>query len=277
VRTARVRCWCSPQPSESRRSDQSATAYYGSGAAAVYLRPELDAELNSGIQQSGGSAGEIHGKVYEKAGGRKKNLVRRVLLGEVGWSSTEDDGLAQCKNALQMVLQLAHPDPAKRLMVYTDASDEHWGAVITQISPATAQRPLSEQDHEPLLMLSGTFSGSAKRWAIVEKEAYAIVETCRRADYLLHRQDGFALDTDHRNLRYIFDPHSVSSSVPKYTADKLHRWALLLMAYKYEIYDISGEDNVWADLLSRWGTSLRTVCAIRRVPLPLSPQLDDSF
>jgi hypothetical protein len=100
-------------------------------------------------------------KVYEKPGGRKKNLVRRVLLSEVGWSSTEDDGLAQCKNALQKVLQLAHPDPAKQLMVYTDASDEHWGAVITQISPVTAQRPLSEQDHEPLLMLSGTFSGSA--------------------------------------------------------------------------------------------------------------------
>jgi hypothetical protein len=96
------------------------------------------------------------------------------------------------------------------------------------------------------------------------------VETCRRADYLLHRQDGFALHTDHRNLRYIFDPHSVSSSVPKYTADKLHRWALLMMAYKYDIYDISGEDNVWADLLSRRGTSLRTVGAIRRVPLPLS-------
>ncbi|EGZ26619.1 hypothetical protein PHYSODRAFT_250343, partial [Phytophthora sojae] len=82
-------------------------------------------------------------------------------------------------------------------------------------------------------------------------EAYAIVETCRRADYLLHRQDDFALFTDHRNLQYIFDPHSVPSSVPKYTADKLHRWSLLLMGYKYEIYDIAGDDNVWADLLSR--------------------------
>ncbi|KAG2769498.1 hypothetical protein PC116_g1514 [Phytophthora cactorum] len=49
------------------------------------------------------------------------------------------------------------------------------------------------------------------------------------------------------------------------------------MAYKYDIHDISGEENVWADLLSRWGSSFKTVCAIRQVDLPLSPQLDDSF
>ncbi|OWY94851.1 hypothetical protein PHMEG_00035302 [Phytophthora megakarya] len=110
-------------------------------------------------------------------------------------------------------------------------------------------------------MLSDTFSGSAKRWVIVEKEA----------------QDEFDLFTDHRNLRYIFDPHSVSNSVPKYIADKLHRWSLLLMGYNYDNHDISGEDNVWADLLSRWGSSFKTVCAIRQVSLPLSPQLDESF
>ncbi|KAG3194621.1 hypothetical protein PC128_g9193 [Phytophthora cactorum] len=216
-------------------------------------------------------------KVYQQAGGRKKNQVRKILLGDAGWGDAEGECLEQCKEALKNALQLAHPTPGKRLSVYTDASDAHWGAAITQISPDTASRPLSEQDHEPLLMLSGTFSGSAKRWAIVEKEAYAIIETCRRADYLLHRPDGFALFTDHRNLRYIFDPHSVSKSVPRYTADKLHRWSMLLMAYKYDIHDISAEKNVWADLLSRWGSSFKTVCAIRQVDLPLSPQLDDSF
>ncbi|KAG3098431.1 hypothetical protein PI125_g15326 [Phytophthora idaei] len=216
-------------------------------------------------------------KVYQQAGGRKNNQVRKILLGDAGWGDAEGECLEQCKEALKNALQLAHPTPGKRLSVYTDASDAHWGAAITQISPDTASRPLSGQDHEPLLMLSGTFSGSAKRWAIVEKEAYAIIETCRRTDYLLHRPDGFALFTAHRNLWYIFDPYSVSKSVPRYTADKLHRWSMLLMAYKYDIHDISGEENVWADLLSRWGSSFKTVCAIRQVDLPLSPQLDDSF
>ncbi|GMF13375.1 unnamed protein product [Phytophthora lilii] len=168
-------------------------------------------------------------KVYERAGGRKKTQVRKVTLSDVGWGEAEVASLENCKQSLQNALRLAHPDPEKLLSVFTDASDEHWGAAITQIPSDQAARPLSEQEHQPLMMLSGSFSGAAKRWAIVEKEAYAIVETCRRADFLLHRQDGFALITDHRNLRFIFDPHSVSNSVPKYTADKLHRWSLLLM------------------------------------------------
>ncbi|OWZ02136.1 LOW QUALITY PROTEIN: hypothetical protein PHMEG_00026351, partial [Phytophthora megakarya] len=194
--------------------------------------------------------------VYERAGGRKKTQVRAIKLCDVGWSDAEVACVQQCKSALQHALLLAHPDPEKLLTVYTDASDEHWGAAITQIPRDHATRPISEQGHEPLMMLSGSFSGAARRWAIVEKEAYAIVETCRRADYLLHRPDGFALFTDHRNLCYIFDPHSISSSVPKYTADKLHRWSLLLMRYQYEIHDIAGDENV---------------------PVPLWSQLDGDF
>lgn len=34
---------------------------------------------------------------------------------------------------------------------------------------------------------------------------------------------------------------------------------------------------MWANLLSRWGSSFRTVCAIRQVSLPLFPQLDEAF
>lgn len=220
---------------------------------------------------------ELMERVYALAGGRKKNQVRKVFLEDASWSETEETCLDQCKSALAHALQLAHPDPQKRLCVFTDASDAHWGAAITQVSHDQAAKPLSEQNHEPLMMLSGSFSGAAQRWAIVEKEAFAIIETCRRADYLLHRPDGFVLFTDHRNLRYIFNPHGVSSAVPKYTADKLHRWALLLMAYRYEIHDIAGDDNVWADLLSRWGSSFKTVCAISQLRMPLSPQLDREF
>ncbi|OWZ02820.1 LOW QUALITY PROTEIN: Chromodomain protein [Phytophthora megakarya] len=113
--------------------------------------------------------------------------------------------------------------------------------------------------------------------AYSRKEAYAILETRRRSYYLLHRPDGFALFTDHRDLCYIFDPHGISNSVPKYTADKLDRWSLLLMRYQYAIHDIAGDETVWADLLSRWGSSFKTICAIWQVPVPLSPQLDGDF
>jgi hypothetical protein len=217
-------------------------------------------------------------RVYQVAHGRTKRKAANVLLADIGWGQAEDVALAEAKEALSSVVALAHPDPTKLLCVFADASEEYWGgAVVTQIPREHKTRVLEEQDHQPLMFLSGTFSGTAKKWAIVEKEAFALVETCKRADYLLHSDSGFMLFTDHRNLRYIFDPHSVKAVVPKYTADKLQRWALLLMGYHYTIFDIAGKANVWADLLSRWGSARSSICAIHLADVPLSPMLQDDY
>ena len=39
----------------------------------------------------------------------------------------------------------------------------------------------------------------------------------------------------------------------KYQADKLQRWSLIMSTFNYKIEVLPGVDNVWADLLSRWG------------------------
>ncbi|POM66566.1 Hypothetical protein PHPALM_17552 [Phytophthora palmivora] len=224
---------------------------------------ELDAQLATSLQQTFSLAGVADGRsIYKRAGGRKKNMMKNILFSEVGWSQEEIDCFERCKSALGNALQLAHPDPAKRLCVFTDASEDHWGAVMTQMPQDQQLRPLSEQDHAPQMMLSGTFSGSAK----LERKAFAIVETCRRADYLLHRADGFALSQI-----------AETSATFLSSRGQVHWWSLLLMAYRYDIYDIAGEENVWADLLSRWGCSFKSVCTIRQIALPMSPQLDKSF
>ena len=218
---------------------------------------------------------EFMERVYKSAAGRTKQKVAKVNLVEIGWSELENGCLERCKVMLGDAVTLAHQDPKKLTCVFTDASEGHWGAVVTQISPEAESLVLEDQDHEPLMFLSGSFSGAASRWAIVEKEAFAIVETFNRADYLLHRPGGFALFTDHANLKFIFDPASVNASIPKYTAAKLDRWALLLMGYEYRIHSITGESNVWADLLSRWGR-LKSVCALMNVPM-VSPMQEKDF
>ncbi|ETV95821.1 hypothetical protein H310_10866 [Aphanomyces invadans] len=181
-----------------------------------------------------------------------------VLLADVGWDESHVAAVEATKKALTNLVELSHPKPDMRLCVFADASEEHW-------------------DHEPLMFLSGIFTGAASRWSIVEKEAYAIVETLVRADYLLHPSAGFNLYTDHRNLKFIFSPTAVVASVPKYTAQKLERWALLLMGYNYEIHDIPGESNVWADLLSQWGSPRKSICAITSESLLVSPLRSNSF
>ena len=42
-------------------------------------------------------------------------------------------------------------------------------------------------------------------------------------------------------------------AVAKPQADRLERWALFLRCFKYQVFHIDGDSNVWADMLSRWG------------------------
>ena len=129
-------------------------------------------------------------RVFAAAGGkRNKQLAARVKLADVGWDSSHQEALERTKAALNHVVELCHPDPAQRLCVFADAL--HWGSVITGVPVAQLDHPIEAMNHEPLMFLSGTFSGAAKRWSICEKEAYAIVETLVRADYLLHPAAGF--------------------------------------------------------------------------------------
>ncbi len=53
---------------------------------------------------------------------------------------------------------------------------------------------------------------------------------------------------------YLFDPQYRPATVKKFTEEKLQRWALRLNAFPFTIEHVSGEDNVWADLLTRWGS-----------------------
>ncbi|GMF60954.1 unnamed protein product [Phytophthora fragariaefolia] len=55
------------------------------------------------------------------------------------------------------------------------------------------------------------------------------------------------------DLIYIFNSYAVDAGIHRYQADKLQRWALGLSCFNYEIEHVSGEGNVWGDLLSRRG------------------------
>ena len=224
---------------------------------------------------------ELVEQCMAKCGSRKKTKLTKIALSECGWSEIHERALERVKSALKAMVPMAHPKDDQDICVYTDASQDHWGAVITQVVPGELSKPLSDQQHQPLAFLSGSFKGSSSRWPIVEKEAFAIVETCKRMEYLLLRNRGFHLFTDHRNLQYIFDPTSVDSNIARYQADKLQRWSMVLASFKYEIEFVSGEDNVWGDLLSRWGAPATTpatkkICQLVVVD-QVSPLQDPEF
>jgi RNase H-like domain found in reverse transcriptase len=70
---------------------------------------------------------------------------------------------------------LAHPRDEMRLCFYTDASQKIWSAVVTQVPPRDLDKPLADQQQEPLAFISGAFKDASSRWPIVEKEAFEIV------------------------------------------------------------------------------------------------------
>lgn len=54
------------------------------------------------------------------------------------------------------------------------------------------------------------------------------------------------------------------------------RWAIKLSAYRYVIEHVSGDRNVWADMLSRWvvALSMRSGSKKSHCPIKHDPDLD---
>jgi transposase InsO family protein len=216
--------------------------------------------------------------VYTRAGGKRtKTAVARVLIADAGWTDTHQKAFECCQNALSHATTLSHPSYEKRVCLYTDASQEFWSASATQVPPGDLDLPSDEQRHEPLAFLSGSFTGAMRRWPIIEKEAYAIIAACDRLDWLLQRADGFSLFTDHHNLLYVFNPNGSHGAQSAHSAAKLIRWALKLSSYRYTIEHVSGSDNVWSDMLTRWAAPSLQVRASVLMLAPVAPTLDSSF
>ena len=214
-------------------------------------------------------------EIYRLAASRKKIRCKTVLLSSVGWNRDHVTCYEKCKTVLQEAITLSHPPEDAVVCLFTDASIDFHGGIATWIPSSSIDLPFAEQPHKPLAFLSGAFTGSQSRWNIVEKEAYAIVHAVSKLDYLLIRPTGFLIFTDHQNLRYIFNPYGENPSIQRHTANKLQRWALILMNFNYKIAHIPGLENVWGDLLSRWGSSTTKICTLFQVPR--SPILDAEF
>eukprot|EP00737_Agarophyton_chilense_P004166 gb/GEZJ01005113.1/.p1 GENE.gb/GEZJ01005113.1/~~gb/GEZJ01005113.1/.p1 ORF type:complete len:487 (-),score=31.61 gb/GEZJ01005113.1/:1533-2993(-) len=104
-----------------------------------------------------------------------------------------------------------------------------------------------------------------------------------RMDYLTAGRTT-SIFTDHANLVYIYDPYGQNPGIVRHTANKLMRWALKLSAFWHMIEHVSGEKNVWADMLTRWAVqSTRTVAPSRigrisaLMVTPISPSINEHF
>ena len=71
---------------------------------------------------------------------------------------------------------LHYPDPNKRYIVYTDASDDACRAQLSQEHNGT---------EFPIAFLSQTFSETQRKWSMTEQEAYAVYYAITKWNYYL--------------------------------------------------------------------------------------------
>ncbi|KAG3254332.1 hypothetical protein PI124_g1146 [Phytophthora idaei] len=78
------------------------------------------------------------------AGSRKKNKHARARFSDASWSDKEIASFEDVHRALLGMVPLAHPKPTADLCLYTHASQDFWGAVVTQLEPDEVSLPLEE-------------------------------------------------------------------------------------------------------------------------------------
>lgn len=204
-------------------------------------------------------------EAYRISGKRTKKSIARIPLSKLGWGPEQSETFKQLQHQLQEMVKTAHRDPALRLCIYTDASDSFWAAAVTQCPDQELRKPVSDQQHDPLAFLSGAFNATQQHWSTFEKEAFAVVETFRRLNYMLSCSNMVSVFTDHRNLLFTFHPTALEPSLGRHKVFKVVRWALFLSAFSYRIEHVPGELNIIADIMTRWMRGYRRRAPHQRV------------
>ena len=94
------------------------------------------------------------------------------------------------KDSIIQALILQYPNPSKRYIVYTDASDDACGAQLTQEHVST---------EFPIAFLSHTFLETQRKWSTTEQEAYGVYYAVTKWNYYLQGVD-IIVRNDHKPL-----------------------------------------------------------------------------
>ena len=150
------------------------------------------------------------------------------------WGNEQQAAFEHLKRAFTSDPVLYHPDPNRRFIIETDASDYAMGGVLLQDF---------EDGEHPLAYFSKKFSPAELNYDVYNKELFAVVTAFKEWRYLL---DGskfpITVNTDHKNLEYWQKAREMNR--------RQIRWSSELGQYDYVIRYIPGSTNR-ADALSR--------------------------
>ena len=144
------------------------------------------------------------------------------------------------KEAIVQAPILHYPNPDKKYIVYTNASDD---ACRAQLS----------QEHDgmefPIAFLSHIFRETQRKWSRTGQEAYGIYYTITKWNYYLQGAK-ITVKNDYKPLAWILNGKNANN--------KVTRWSLELATYNITFEWISGTKNKATDCLSRLVKAIST-------------------
>lgn len=155
------------------------------------------------------------------------------------WKLEHSKAFNAIKKVLASDLCLTHFDPVKKIVLATDASDYGMGAVLMHEYP--------DATLHPIMHFSATFNAAERNYPQMHKEARALVFGLKKSHYYIAGRR-FKIQIDHKPLLAIFNP---KTGIPLYTAARLQRYALTVLAYDFEIEYVSTDSFGYADVISR--------------------------
>jgi transposase InsO family protein len=150
---------------------------------------------------------------------------------KISWTEEAKPAFESIKTEIAKCTTMHFLNDTDPIFLQTDASEYGIGGYLFQ---------LIDGKEVPIAFVSKSLSVPQLRWAIIQKEAYAIFYTCMHLKTLI-RDRRFTLRTDHRNLLYISQ-----NSNPM-----IVRWYMALSEYSFDLEYIKGENNNVADTMSR--------------------------
>ncbi|CAH8637620.1 unnamed protein product [Dicrocoelium dendriticum] len=167
--------------------------------------------------------------------------LNQLLIKDKDWKWTKEcqQSFDVVKEALTSDLLLTHFNPNFKIAVATDASNYGVGAVISHVFPHGGEKAIAHA--------ARALTPAENNYSQIEKEALAIVFAMKRFHKMLYGRQ-FTLLTDHKPLLSIFGS---KKGIPVFTANRLQRWAIILLAYDFSIQYKPTQLIGQADALSR--------------------------
>ena len=164
------------------------------------------------------------------------DLTGKHIPNRVPWGLKQDQALSKLKELLKIatLCPLQAIDSKQSFTRHVDASDDSVAGVLTQLDIDGKWKPVS--------FASSKLSRTQRAWAIIEREAYAVVWAMQKFRHWIFGSTIY-IYSDHNPLTYL------TNNAPKNA--KLMRWALssadqdIIFRYK------SSEKNAAADALTR--------------------------